>query len=451
MLRFYIALWAAKLMQIFYNLKRFPKTDMPGLLACKICPDFLERIAKPKLVITVTGTDGKTTSSTLLNNFLKSQGLKTSFNDWGANMMAGYAVNLMRGVNIFNHSRIDCSILEADELSLDTYMPRIKPHYIFVTNICKDSLRRNGHPENIFNHIEHTFRLLGDHTKGVLNASDPISCELNRDGRNVYFAMGDTKTDPFSNISKDIAICPRCGGKILYDYRHYRHIGKFHCANCDFKNPEADYFADSVDLVNRKMQVNGHEYPLISDTVFNAFNVLSVVAMLSELGYKEESIADFLKGQTVTKIREDGVEYNGIDYIAFAAKSQNVSAASVVFEYMAKEPSDKDVVLLMDEVQDKNHPTETLTWLYETDYEFLNSPNIKKIIVGGHMYLNHKLRMLLAGIPQEKIAAVEDEADIPQNVDREGISKVYVLFETDCVTKAKNMRDAIVRYAKEGR
>ena len=83
MLRFYIALWAAKLMQIFYNLKRFPKTDMPGLLACKICPDFLERIAKPKLVITVTGTDGKTTSSTLLNNFLRSQGLKTSFNDWG--------------------------------------------------------------------------------------------------------------------------------------------------------------------------------------------------------------------------------------------------------------------------------------------------------------------------------------------------------------------------------
>ena len=63
------------------------------------------------------------------------------------------------------------------------------------------------------------------------------------------------------------------------------------------------------------------------------------------------------------------------------------------------------MVLLMDEVQDKNHPTETLTWLYETDYEFLNSPNIKKIIVGGHMYLNHKLRMLLAGIPQEKIAS----------------------------------------------
>ena len=118
---------------------------------------------------------------------------------------------------------------------------------------------------------------------------------------------------------------------------------------------------------------------------------------------------------------------------------------------MAKEPSYKNVVLLMDEVQDKNHPTETLTWLYETDYEFLNSPNIKKIIVGGHMYLNHKLRLLLAGVPENRIAAIEEEADIPKYVDQEGISKVYVLYETDCVTKGKNMRDAIVSYAKEGK
>ena len=66
------------------------------------------------------------------------------------------------------------------------------------------------------------------------------------------------------------------------------------------------------------------------------------------------------------------------------------------------------------------------------------------------MYLNHKLRLLLAGIPAEKIICVEDEAEIPQYVDTEGIEKVYVLFEIDYVTKARNMRDAIVEKAKEG-
>ena len=119
----------------FYYLIKKPKTDMPGLLACKMCPDFLEKISKPKLTITVTGTNGKTTTSTLLNDFLKSNGMTTSFNDWGANMMAGYAVNLIRGVSLFNKPKVDCSILGADELTLDTWMAKIKPDYLLVTNI----------------------------------------------------------------------------------------------------------------------------------------------------------------------------------------------------------------------------------------------------------------------------------------------------------------------------
>ena len=56
----------------------------------------------------------------------------------------------------------------------------------------------------------------------------------------------------------------------------------------------------------------------------------------------------------------------------------------------------------------------------------------------------------MAGVPRDRIVAVESEADIPLYVDRTGISKVYVLYETDCVSKAKNMRDMIVSYVKEG-
>ena len=89
-------------------------------------------------------------------------------------------------------------------------------------------------------------------------------------------------------------------------------------------------------------------YPLISDTVFNAFNVLSYIALMRELGFAKQELVDFLKTQRVTKIRETSVKFNGIEYLTYAAKSQNVSAASTVFEYMAKEPSIKEVVLLLD-------------------------------------------------------------------------------------------------------
>lgn len=454
MLRFYITLWISKFAMWVYKLRGQERNDRPGLLAFKLCPDFLKYIKKPPIVITITGTNGKSTTSALINNKLVEEGYKVSFNDWGANLYAGFALNLMRCVNIFNKSTYDVSVLEADERTLDISMGQIEPNYILVTNICKDSLRRNGHPEFIFDIVDRTFGILGDKTTAILNANDPISSQLAKKSKRVFYGMTDINANPFENGVKDIAVCPNCGELIRYNYRLYRHLGDFYCPNCDFKTPEIKYYAKSVDLEGRKMTIeeNGEdfEYPLISDAVFNSFNVLSCIAVLRELCKSKEEIAKFLETQQVTKIRETCVEYNGIKYYTYGAKSQNISAASTVFEYMAKEPSDKNVVLLLDELQDKNHPTETLTWLYETDYEFLNSPNIKKIIVGGHMFLNHKLRLLLAGIPEEKIICVESESEIPNYVDTEGIEKVYVLFEIDCVTKARNMRDAIVEKAKEG-
>lgn len=454
MLRFYITLWISKFAMWVYKLRGQERNDRPGLLAFKLCPDFLRYIKKPPIVITITGTNGKSTTSALINNKLVQEGYKVSFNDWGANLYAGFALNLMRCVNIFNKSTYDVSVLEADERTLDISMGQIEPNYILVTNICKDSLRRNGHPEFIFDIVDRTFDILGDKTTAILNANDPISSQLAKKSKRVFYGMTDINANPFENGVKDIAVCPNCGELIRYNYRLYRHLGDFYCPNCDFKTPEIKYYAKSVDLEGRKMTIeeNGEdfEYPLISDAVFNSFNVLSCIAVLRELCKSKEEIAKFLETQQVTKIRETCVEYNGIKYYTYGAKSQNISAASTVFEYMAKEPSDKNVVLLLDELQDKNHPTETLTWLYETDFEFLNSPNIKKIIVGGHMFLNHKLRLLLAGIPEEKIICVESESEIPNYVDTEGIEKVYVLFEIDCVTKARNMRDAIVEKAKEG-
>ena len=157
MVRFFIALWASKFAAWVYKLRGQERNDRPGLLACKICPDFLARINKPGLVIAITGTNGKTTTSTLVTDKLRDAGYTVSFNDWGANLSAGFCFNLMRAVNIFNKPRMDASVLEADEKSLADAMTMIKPDFILVTNICKDSLRRNGHPEYIFDCIKKTF------------------------------------------------------------------------------------------------------------------------------------------------------------------------------------------------------------------------------------------------------------------------------------------------------
>ena len=46
-LRFYLALWLAKISIPALKLTHHNGTDYPGHLAIKICPDFLDRIEKP--------------------------------------------------------------------------------------------------------------------------------------------------------------------------------------------------------------------------------------------------------------------------------------------------------------------------------------------------------------------------------------------------------------------
>ena len=53
-------------------------TDFPGFLALKICPDFIKYIDRPEKVITVTGTDGKTTVTNLCFDIVSQTGKKVN-------------------------------------------------------------------------------------------------------------------------------------------------------------------------------------------------------------------------------------------------------------------------------------------------------------------------------------------------------------------------------------
>ena len=64
--RFIIALIISKLAMWLQKLLGMNASYFPGKLAIKLCPDFLGRIDKPKTIITVTGTNGKTTCCNML-------------------------------------------------------------------------------------------------------------------------------------------------------------------------------------------------------------------------------------------------------------------------------------------------------------------------------------------------------------------------------------------------
>ena len=127
--KFFLGLWAAKFLMLIYKIRGIEKNDRPGLLAYRFCDNFIKYISKPKLVIGVTGTNGKTTVSSLITDILRLDGKTVSYNDWGANNLAGHTRCLLDAVTIFNKPRKDVAVIEIDEMTAPYTLPYIKPNY----------------------------------------------------------------------------------------------------------------------------------------------------------------------------------------------------------------------------------------------------------------------------------------------------------------------------------
>ena len=65
-LRTGMAVAACKLARFGLRLLGRGGTDFPGRIALKLCPDLLGRLAKDVTVVIVTGTNGKTTTSRMI-------------------------------------------------------------------------------------------------------------------------------------------------------------------------------------------------------------------------------------------------------------------------------------------------------------------------------------------------------------------------------------------------
>ena len=286
-LRYFVALWAAKLSIPALKITRHNGTNFPGELAIKICPDFLKYIGKPEKIVAVTGTNGKTTTCNMTVDILEKAGYKVLNNRAGSNINSGIATSLITGCNLFGKTKYKLAVFEVDERSSLKIYPYVKPDYILITNLFRDSIMRNGHPQYIADFIT---KAVPKSSKLILNADDLIACNVAPNNERVYFGIRQMDTDRTEciNLINDMQICPVCQGKLKYDYLRYHHIGKARCPDCGFSSPAYTYAGDNIDIHNMTMTVSDPkdscEYKLVSDNIVNIYHMVSVIAILRELG-----------------------------------------------------------------------------------------------------------------------------------------------------------------------
>lgn len=450
-LRFFVALWGCKVLRAFMRLLGHNATHLPGKIALKICPSFFNRIGKPAKVVAVTGTNGKTTVTNLITDALERHGLSVLNNSYGSNTKEGLTCAFFTGVSMTGKVKNDVAVLEIDERSAMHIFPYIGAELVIITNLFRDSIMRNAHPEFIAGILSAN---LPKRSKLLLNADDLITCSVAPENPRSYLGLERMDTDVVRcvNLINDFQICPKCRSELVYEYRRYHHIGKAYCPSCDFKSPGYDYSGRinlSADSMTVAEKGDSREFALPSDSVFNIYNVLTAYAGLREIGLNMDEATDALRGVAIPDSRYNETEIGGVRIIMQMAKDRNALACSRAFDYVASKPGKKELILMMNQLSDAKVWSENVCWLYDCDFEFLNDENITGIVATGPRALDYCMRLRFAGVPAEKLRFSEKELDAPKQLVMEPGTSVYILYGTDSLDLGYQVRDAAITLARE--
>ena len=148
-------------------------TAFPGLVMERTDPGFLERTLSrlPRGVVVVSGTNGKTTTTKMVVQLLREQGLKVLTNRSGSNFVRGVLASLLTEVDAGGRVHHDVAVLELDEAHAVRFVRLVKPRHALLLNVMRDQLDR-------FGEIDYTASLLHSIAQAtsdvvVLNGDDP--------------------------------------------------------------------------------------------------------------------------------------------------------------------------------------------------------------------------------------------------------------------------------------
>ena len=344
-LRFYIALIAARTAYAGIRLlNRSSGTSFAGMLALKISPDFLSYCSKyiKKKNITVTGTNGKTTTAGLIAHMLKTANQRVIHNLKGANMIQGIANTFALAILPFK--RWDYSVIECDEAFLTQVYDQMKSDYLVVTNISADQTDRYGGPDATANLIKEAIAKNPD-LKLILNADDPIVSKFG--GKCISYGLN------IADYAADV--------KVHDDYSELKVTAR------------GITFDFTVHLTGR----------------YNAYNALAAITFALENGLNQREIQTAFNTYKPFSGRTEKCTING-----HPAVIQLIKNPAGTNEVLKTVDLKSNIIIA---INDNYGDGRDVSWLWDTNFEELRNAE-KPIIVSGIRANDMALRLKYAGV-----------------------------------------------------
>jgi UDP-N-acetylmuramyl tripeptide synthase len=203
-----------------------------GRVMLRIDSALLQRLAAPMQVTAVSATNGKSTTTRMIAEALRTLG-PVAHNLTGANMAAGVATALAANRDA------EFAALEVDEAHLPAVATATGASQLVLMNLSRDQLDRGSEVRMLTERWRTMATGLTSTVQVIANADDPMVAWAASAAPNVtWVGCGQWWTE-------DSALCPRCGGNLE------RREAGWSCPECGLARPQTAWHLthDAADIV----------------------------------------------------------------------------------------------------------------------------------------------------------------------------------------------------------
>ncbi|WP_298446093.1 Mur ligase family protein [Gordonia sp. (in: high G+C Gram-positive bacteria)] len=351
-----------------------------GLVAEKIDPNIMSRLAAGRRTVLVTGTNGKSTTTRMTAAALAGLGEVATQPD-GANMDAGIIATL-------SLDRVaPIAALEVDELHVPHVSDNTNPEVVVLLNLSRDQLDRVGE----INHIERRLREgIERHPETVVvaNCDDVLVTSAAYDApRVIWVAAG-------ASWVGDSVSCPRTGEPIVRRDDDWYSTGDEH-----FRRPTPQWWFDDENIYGP----HGFEAPLTLSVPgrANRGNATQAVAAAVAMGADPAAAV-----AAVGTVGEVAGRYGSFQLGRHRVRTLLAKNPAGWQEALAMIDTDADSLVIA--VNGQVPDGEDLSWLWDVRFEAFET---MQVIAAGERAADLGVRLLYAGAEhttiEDTMAAIE--------------------------------------------
>lgn len=418
----------------YWFLHRFRSggSSLPGRLTLLVDPHILNSFSRRYDLIVVTGTNGKTLTTALSTQVLRTKYDQVLTNPTGSNMEQGIVTTFVTAPR--PHKK-GLAILEVDEANVVKVTQFIKPVAFVFTNIFRDQMDRYGEIYTTYDKILAGVRRAPQATV-IANGDEQLFHSQELPNPVVYYGFAHQHQAAFdAPANTDGLLCPRCQHILRYHLRTYAGLGDYFCPHCGFHRPPLTYAVTKLnELTPMKSTfvIDEHEYTINVGGLYNIYNALAAYAVGRQFGVRPDQIKKAFESDKRIFGRQEVINIGDKEVNLILVK--NPVGLNQVLDMIATDHTPFSLAFLLNAHYADGIDT---SWIWDGNFEQFAQADVRQYLVGGERYRDIATRLEMAGVAE--LWQEPDLDKVLQKIKELPTKRVYVLATYTAVLQLRKL------------